>query len=101
MQTVNTDKLPAHPNCRLLFVCMGNICRSPAAEAMMNHLARSLPESQRPNCDSAGTLDYHTGAAPDRRMRDAASRRGITMIHKARQFTRADFQNFDIILTMD
>lgn len=95
------ENIPSSPDCRLLFVCMGNICRSPAAEAMMNHLAAALPAARRPACDSAGTLGYHAGSAPDRRMREAARRRGITMTHKARQFVQADFQNFDLILTMD
>ena len=97
------DAVPAKPPspARLLFVCMGNICRSPAAEAMMNHLSRNLPAGQRPIAASAGTLGYHAGSAPDKRMREAASRRGITMTSKARQFQRADFDAYDLILTMD
>jgi protein-tyrosine phosphatase len=85
---------------KLLFVCLGNICRSPAAENIMNYLAvDELPGSIV--CDSAGTNSYHIGQPPDRRMQAAAKARGIPMVGKARAFTAADFEKFDLILAMD
>jgi protein-tyrosine phosphatase len=86
---------------KLLFVCLGNICRSPAAENIMNHLADKAGVSDRIECDSAGTASYHTGNPPDRRMQAAAAHRNIPMIGRARQFTKADFTTFDLILAMD
>lgn len=87
---------------KLLFVCLGNICRSPAAENIMNHLIDQAGLTGQIVCDSAGTSDYHIGAPPDRRMSAAAaSKLAITMTGCARQFTRADFTAFDLILAMD
>jgi protein-tyrosine phosphatase len=86
---------------KLLFVCLGNICRSPAAENIMNHLADKTGVSDRIQCDSAGTANYHTGSPPDRRMQAAATKRNIHIIGSARQFTTADFIAFDLILAMD
>ncbi|AFY94008.1 low molecular weight protein-tyrosine-phosphatase [Chamaesiphon minutus] len=86
---------------KLLFVCLGNICRSPAAENIMNHLVAQAGMSDRIECDSAGTASYHTGNPPDRRMRAAAANRDLPMVGKARQFTKADFTAFDLILAMD
>jgi protein-tyrosine phosphatase len=86
---------------KLLFVCLGNICRSPAAENIMNHLAAKAGVSDLIECDSAGTANYHTGKSPDRRMQAAATKRNISMIGSARQFTKADFTAFDLILAMD
>jgi protein-tyrosine phosphatase len=86
---------------KLLFVCLGNICRSPAAENIMNHLAAKAGFSDRIECDSAGTANYHTGNPPDRRMQAAATNRQIPMIGSARQFTKADFTAFDLVLAMD
>ena len=86
---------------KLLFVCLGNICRSPAAENIMNHLVAKSSLSTDIECDSAGTANYHTGNPPDRRMQAAAVKRNIPMIGSARQFTTADFTAFDLILAMD
>ena len=86
---------------KLLFVCLGNICRSPAAENIMNHLVAKSSLSSEIECDSAGTANYHTGNPPDRRMQAAAVKRNIPMIGSARQFTTADFTAFDLILAMD
>ncbi len=86
---------------KLLFVCLGNICRSPAAENIMNHLAAQSTLSNEIECDSAGTANYHSGNPPDRRMQAAAVKRNIPMIGSARQFTKSDFTNFDLILAMD
>jgi protein-tyrosine phosphatase len=86
---------------KLLFVCLGNICRSPAAENIMNHLIEQNNLTGQITCDSAGTSSYHIGAPPDRRMTLAAKQQNITMQGCARQFTKADFEAFDLILAMD
>ncbi|BBA79325.1 low molecular weight phosphotyrosine protein phosphatase [cyanobacterium endosymbiont of Rhopalodia gibberula] len=86
---------------RLLFVCLGNICRSPAAENIMNHLIKEANLEEQIICDSAGTSSYHIGAAPDRRMKSAALSRGIEFRGRARQFDWFDFKQFDLILAMD
>jgi protein-tyrosine phosphatase len=86
---------------RLLFVCLGNICRSPAAENIMNHLIEQAGLREKIICDSAGTSSYHIGSPPDRRMTAVAAIRGIQMKGKARQFQISDFEKFDLILAMD
>ncbi|MBK1990475.1 low molecular weight phosphotyrosine protein phosphatase [Sphaerospermopsis aphanizomenoides BCCUSP55] len=87
---------------KLLFVCLGNICRSPSAENIMNHLISQAGLSDSIYCDSAGTSSYHIGSPPDRRMSAAAmSRLGIKLCGQARQFQTSDFQEFDLILAMD
>lgn len=88
---------------RILFVCLGNICRSPTAEGVLRHL---LATEEAPGAgvevDSAGTGDYHVGAPPDRRSQRAAKRRGIDLSSlSARQVRRQDFEDFDLILAMD
>ncbi len=67
----------------------------------MNYLIEQRQLGTRISCDSAGTASYHVGSSPDRRMAAAAKRKGITLVGQARQFTRADFDNFDLILAMD
>ncbi|MDB9528515.1 low molecular weight phosphotyrosine protein phosphatase [Oscillatoria sp. CS-180] len=86
---------------QLLFVCLGNICRSPSAENIMNHLLQSRQLADQITCDSAGTSSYHIGSAPDRRMAQAARAEGITLAGQARQLQAADLENFDWILAMD
>ncbi|MEH1982100.1 MAG: low molecular weight protein-tyrosine-phosphatase [Nostoc sp.] len=87
---------------KLLFVCLGNICRSPSAENIMNHLIEQAGLSDRILCDSAGTSSYHVGSPPDRRMSAAAATKlGIKLRGRARQFQKSDFQDFDLILAMD
>ncbi|BAZ42175.1 protein-tyrosine-phosphatase [Calothrix sp. NIES-4101] len=87
---------------KLLFVCLGNICRSPAAENIMNHLVAEKGLSDRIICDSAGTSSYHIGSSPDRRMSIAATQKlGISLKGRARQFQKSDFRDFDLILAMD
>ncbi|QZZ19562.1 low molecular weight phosphotyrosine protein phosphatase [Leptothermofonsia sichuanensis E412] len=86
---------------KLLFVCLGNICRSPSAENIMNHLIQQAGLGEHIVCDSAGTSSYHIGSPPDRRMAAAAKQRGIVLRGRARQFTRSDFEAFDLILAMD
>ena len=87
---------------RILFVCMGNICRSPSAEGVCRKLvSERLPDATL-EIDSAGTHDYHTGSPPDRRSVQAASRRGIDLSGlRARTVTHEDFERFDLILAMD
>ena len=85
----------------LLFVCLGNICRSPAAEVVFLHLIASEGLEERFVVDSAGTGGWHVGNPADRRMRAAAERRGIHLPSRARQIELADFTSFDRILTMD
>ena len=86
---------------RLLFVCLGNICRSPTAEGVMRHLIRQRGLQGEIEVDSAGTGDWHVGSAPDRRSTAAARRRGIELAGAARQVTRADFERYDLLLAMD
>ena len=86
---------------KLLFVCLGNICRSPAAENIMNHLIEQEGLGDRFICDSAGTGGWHVGALPDRRMRAAAKERGLDFVGSARQFQAMDLREFDLILAMD
>ncbi len=86
---------------RLLFVCMGNICRSPTAEAVMRRLVAERGLEERVEVDSAGTGSWHVGAAPDSRSREAALRRGTTLGGAARQVTLDDFERFDLLLAVD
>jgi protein-tyrosine phosphatase len=86
---------------KLLFVCLGNICRSPSAENITNHLIQEAGLTGKIVCDSAGTSSYHIGSPPDRRMNMAASKRGIKLEGRARQFKPFDFEKFDLILAMD
>ncbi|MDJ1180108.1 low molecular weight phosphotyrosine protein phosphatase [Roseofilum sp. BLCC_M91] len=86
---------------KLLFVCLGNICRSPSAENIMNHLIAQRGLEDQIECDSAGTSAYHIGSAPDRRMAAAAAKQGIKLQGRARQFKQEDFEAFDLILAMD
>lgn len=86
---------------KLLFVCLGNICRSPAAEGTMNRLIAQAGLTDKFQCDSAGTAAYHIGKLPDSRMRAAAQKRGMNLTSRARQFQPQDFTEFDLILAMD
>ena len=83
---------------RILFVCLGNICRSPAAEGIMEKKA----EGRSIEIDSAGTAGYHIGSLPDARMRSHASKRGYPLNSRARKFNPdVDFEKFDMIIAMD
>lgn len=86
---------------KLLFVCLGNICRSPSAENIMNHLIEKAGLSDTIICDSAGTSAYHIGSAPDTRMSVAATKKGLKLMGHARRFQASDFERFDLILAMD
>jgi protein-tyrosine phosphatase len=85
---------------RVLFVCMGNICRSPAGEAILKHLAEQDP-SLKIDVESCGIGDWHLGQAPDRRIQEAAKQRGIALTGQAQQFQRSYFDQFDYILVAD
>jgi len=87
---------------RVLFVCLGNICRSPTAEGVVRAIAAREFASLEIEVDSAGTADYHVGEPPDRRTVAAAHRRGYELSGlRARQLQRADFERFDFVLAMD
>ena len=85
---------------RILFVCLGNICRSPAAEGVMRSLA-NREGFEALEIDSAGTYGGHAGDLPDARMRRAAAKRGYQLTHRARQIREEDFELFDMIIVMD
>ena len=86
---------------RLLFVCLGNICRSPTAEGVMRKLVADEGLADRVEIDSAGTGGWHVGAPPDERATAAAHARGITLEGAARKFALNDFDRYDLILAMD
>lgn len=86
---------------RILFVCLGNICRSPAAEAMLRMLVCREGLEDMVEIDSAGTYGGHSGERSDPRMRRAAEARGIEMTHRARQVKEEDFERFDRVIAMD
>ena len=87
---------------RILFVCLGNICRSPTAEGVFLHALKRDAPSLKVEVDSAGTADYHIGAAPDARSQRHALLRGIDLSGlRARQLAVEDFRKFDLILAMD
>jgi protein-tyrosine phosphatase len=86
---------------RICFVCMGNICRSPTAEGVMQHLIEAAGLADRIQVDSAGTIAYHAGEPPDARSRAAARRRGIELRGRSRGFRDTDWQRFDYVIAMD
>jgi protein-tyrosine phosphatase len=86
---------------KLLFVCLGNICRSPSAEGIMNHLIEKAGLEGQIICDSAGTSGYHINEPPDPRMTAAARRQGIALTGHSRKVEPPDFEQFDLILAMD
>jgi protein-tyrosine phosphatase len=86
---------------KVLFVCLGNICRSPMAEGIFKHMVEEEGLSDKIFTDSAGTSRYHIGKPPDSRMREVAEQHGITLNHKARQLSFGDFYDFHYIIAMD
>ncbi|MDR2626614.1 MAG: low molecular weight phosphotyrosine protein phosphatase [Dysgonamonadaceae bacterium] len=86
---------------RILFVCLGNICRSPAAESILKHKVAEDGLQNRFYIDSAGIMGYHEGELPDERMRRHARRRGYDPVSRSRPVKMDDFYNFDLIIGMD
>jgi len=85
----------------VLFVCMGNICRSPSGEAVMNKFIKRAKLDDEIKCDSAGTIAHHEGEQADARMKRHALKRGFRLTSVARKFRNIDFENFDYIIAMD
>jgi protein-tyrosine phosphatase len=91
-----------HTHYHLLFICMGNICRSPTAEGVFRQLARESGLAQHLVIDSAGTHNYHPGSPPDQRSQQHAALRGYDLSDlRARQINDQDFEKFDLLLVMD
>ena len=86
---------------KILFICLGNICRSPAAEEIMRQLVKARGLDGTVEVDSAGTYGGHRGEMADPRMRVAASRRGYNITHRSRQLREDDFEKFDVLIVMD
>ena len=86
---------------KVLFVCLGNICRSPAAEGVFRSIVEENNDADNWEIDSAGTGRYHIGDLPDNRMRIHARRRGYELNHICRQVRYSDFDDFDLIIPMD
>lgn len=86
---------------KVLFVCLGNICRSPLAEAIFKKMLQEQGLEDKISCDSAGTSDYHIGELPDERTIANATKNGLTLNHRGRQINKSDFSRFDYILAMD
>src|SRR4051812_26586452 len=86
---------------RVLFVCLGNICRSPMAEAVFLHKVKAAGLDGEISADSAGTGNWHVGAPPHSGTRRILSAKGIAYEGRARQLSRSDLDSFDYILTMD
>lgn len=86
---------------KILFVCLGNICRSSTAEEIMQQLLIKEGWDKKIEVDSAGILSYHEGELPDSRMRMHASRRGYNLTHRSRPVRTEDFYEFDLIIGMD
>jgi protein-tyrosine phosphatase len=94
---MNPDRKPF----RVLFVCMGNICRSPAAEIVFRQQVAAAGRTAEFSIDSAGTIGHHTGKGPDSRMAATLAARGYLISGKSRQIRPADLLHFDLILVMD
>lgn len=95
------QNLLAAPKKRVLFVCLGNICRSPAGEGVLKGIVRENGREEEWEIDSAGTASYHAGDQPDKRMRVHARNRGLELNHVCRKVRPSDFDDFDLILGMD
>ena len=85
----------------ILFVCMGNICRSPMAEGVFKRILEREHKSHEIFVDSAGTIGYHAGELADARMRRHAANRGYLLTHKSRKVSFTDFEKFDLLVAMD
>lgn len=93
--------MSALPQTSILFICMGNICRSPLAEGVFLHKLEQRGFMDRFLVDSAGTGQWHAGELPDQRARDVAKLHGIVLTSRARQVTTEDFDRFDHLICMD
>lgn len=105
MQTNATSDIITQVGClplkRILFVCLGNICRSPAAEEVARRIASAEGLTDSFRFDSAGLYGGHAGELPDSRMRAHAARRGYRLTHRSRPVRESDFFDFDLIVAMD
>lgn len=102
MNDMGKDKQPAsHRTKRILFVCLGNICRSPMAETIMRRIVEEKGRAADFEIDSAGLIGYHEGEPADDRMRMHAARRGYRITHLSRPIHESDFRYFDLIIGMD
>ena len=101
MHIDNNYLAPDDNRYKILFICLGNICRSPAAQGIMEKLIADRGLQDRFYVDSAGTYGGHSGSLPDQRMRVHARRRGYELTHRSRQVTGRDFDTFDLIVVMD
>lgn len=86
---------------KILFLCMGNICRSPAGHCVMQHLVNQANLSDQFEIDSAGTIGFHTGSPPDARMQQTMQARDIPIIGRSQQLSASDLEYYDLILAMD
>ena len=97
----NHKELSTNKKYKVLFVCLGNICRSPAAHGIFEHIVKENGMEDRIEVDSAGTYSGHRGELPDRRMRNAALYRGYALTHRSRPVSSLDFLEFDLVVAMD
>ena len=95
------EQLNSNKKFKVLFVCLGNICRSPAAHGIFEHIVRENAMQDYIEVDSAGTYGGHRGELPDKRMRHAALYRGYALTHKSRPVTSLDLLDFDMVIAMD
>ncbi|MGI9497301.1 MAG: low molecular weight protein-tyrosine-phosphatase [Mariniblastus sp.] len=93
--------VPRSDSCSILFVCLGNICRSPAGEGLLQHSVNALQLQDKIEIDSAGTIGYHAGKPADHRMRTAARNRGVQLLSQSRKITAKDLHSFDLVIAMD
>ena len=101
MNNLSLPQLPDARPVRVLFVCLGNICRSPAAEGIFRQMVEQAGQEHDWVIDSAGIGGWHAGQLPDNRMRVHARRRGYELTHRSRPVKYADFEDFDLIVGMD
>ena len=99
--TKNCNEMNMDKKYKVLFVCLGNICRSPAAQGKFEHIVRENGMDDCIEADSAGTYSGHRGELPDKRMRTAALYRGFALTHRSRPVSGLDFLDFDLIVAMD